>query len=290
MQDMLQITYLFLAYGSTSSVHKQTIASICSLRSVEHADVPYRIVLYTDHPDYYAWLAIDEIRQVGVEQLNAWMGLSGFGFRIKPCMMAEVANTSLGPLVYVDGDTLFIRSLCAVEERLLAGGSFMHLREYQISDRQTKERRELMSSLSGKNLGQGLMLTEDSWMWNAGLIGLPLSMMKASAEVIEVIDRMIELGLSSRTRLKEQLAFSLYLDRHSELSPMGDEVLHYWGNKPEWDGFLDRWLLSVLGQGLNVVDAGQLLLSTQPFPSAIAPARSKSEKRKAKIRKLLRLD
>ena len=287
---MPPLTYLFLAYGSSRSIHKQTIASICSLRSIGHSDVPYQVVLYTDHPDYYAWLAIDEIRQVGVEQLNAWMGPSRFGFRIKPCMMAEVAQTCGGPLVYVDGDTLFMQSLRAAEERLLAGESAMHLREYQVSDRQTKERRELMATLTGKDLGQGVMLTEDSWMWNAGLIGLPTSMLGAAEDVIKVIDRMIQQGLSSRTRLKEQLAFSLYLDRHSNLFSMGDEVLHYWGNKPGWEGFLDRWLLSVVGQKLDMVEAGRLLLSIQPFPAAVAPKRSKSEKRKAKIRKLLRLD
>jgi hypothetical protein len=287
---MPPLTYLFLAYGTSSSVHKQTIASICSLRGVGHSDVPYHVVLYTDHPDYYSWLAIDEIRRIGVERLEAWMGPSRFGFRIKPCMMAEVAKTCEGPLVYVDGDTVFMQSLRSAEERVLAGESAMHLREYQVSDRQTKERRELMTTLTGKDLGQGVMLTEDSWMWNAGLIGLPSSMLGAPADVVEMIDQMIQLGLSSRTRLKEQLAFSLYLDRHSKLFSMDDEVLHYWGNKPEWDGFLDRWLLSVVGQKLDMAEAGQLLLSMQPFPAAVAPKKTKAEKRKAKLRKLLRLD
>ena len=287
---MIQTTYIFLAYGASSEVHKQTIASICTLAAVKHVEAGFRTVLYTDTPEYYQWLNLDVLRVLADGQIEEWMGPARFGFRIKPCLMAEVAKDCSGPLIFLDGDTVVTGDLSSFESILHEGGALMHLKEYQVSDRQTKERREYMDRIGGLDLGDGIMLTESSWMWNSGLIGLPSTQLDAPKKVIPMIDRMITAGLSTRTRLKEQLAFSLNLSQHCELHAVGDAVLHYWGNKPQWDGFLDRWLLFVLGRGMSAAEAGQLLLSRQPFPVAVAPKKSKAEKRKAKLRKWLRLN
>lgn len=287
---MKQPTYVFLAYGASTEIHKQTIAAICSLAAVEHIPSGYRTVLYTDSPDYYSWLNLDSIQLLSSDQLIEWMGPSRFGFRIKPCLMAAVAGACSGPLVYMDGDTVVRGSMVAAETRLLEGGALMHVQEYQVSDRRTKERREYMQRIGGVDLGGGLALGEESWMWNAGLIGLPEQHLDAPLKVIPMIDRMIACGLSTRTRLKEQLAFSLYLDARSELSDVADSVIHYWGNKVGWAPLLDRWMLELCGRDSSAAEAGRLLHQMRPYPPAIAPKKTKVEKRKAKLRKLLRLD
>lgn len=286
------VTYIFLSYGKLAAIHKQTLAAICSLvLTKRNAEAPYRIRLYTEMPEYYAWLGDQvDVQTLSPHQIKEWMGLSSFSLRVKPCLLIEAARSCSGPMIFLDSDMVIVKSLNGMERAIQEGSSFLQCKEYLVSSRTTKERREFMRRLKGLDLGSGVALDEDSWMWNSGVIGLSTKNFHYLDLILSAIDRMTEMGLSPRTRLKEQLAFSLYLSATGCLRGLGDEVLHYWGNKPEWDGFLDSWLLSVVGQKLDMVEAGRLLLSMQPFPAAVAPKRSKSEKRKAKIRKLLRLD
>ncbi|MFU8848442.1 MAG: hypothetical protein ACNA77_06970 [Opitutales bacterium] len=287
----MAIQFIFLAYGADAAVHRQTMAAMASLYACHFGESARpEAVLYTDHPQYYSWLAPARIVSLSQETLDEWMGPQRFGFRVKACLLDEVARKSQCPIVYLDGDMILLKSLRSMEAALLRGQVFMQAREYLVAGRQTKERREFMSRLSGINLGYGVSLGEQSWMWNAGLIGLSEKALDAPARVVSMIDRMLNFGLSPRTRLKEQLAFSLYLDQRHELCEAGDAVLHYWGNKPAWDAWLDGWLLEVLGEGLSPEAAGARLLKRPKRPPPLAAKRSKAEKRRAKLRKLLRLD
>lgn len=286
------ITYVFLAYGDSPECHKQTLASVCSLKSVKHLRNDYRTVIYTDKPAYYKWLQLDAIESVNTTLLAEWMGPSGFGFRIKPCLIADLAKKHSGPIIYLDGDTIAINDLSELEEYIMSGTNtcVMHKKEYRVGDRKSKERREYMQKLSGVDLGSGVMLQEDSWMWNAGVIGLGKNFIHAAETVLPIIDKMIALKLSDRTRLKEQLAFSLYLQKNARLFEARDSILHYWGNKSEWNNLIDKWLLAITGKQMTAEQAGAILQSMQPFPAEIGPKRSKKEKRKARLRKLLGLD
>lgn len=289
---MIEVTYIFLSYGKLATIHKQTLAAICSLVFAKRdSEAPYCIRLYTEMPEYYAWLGEQvDVQTLSPHQIKEWMGLSSFSLRVKPCLLIEAARSCPGAMIFLDSDMVIMKSLDGMEAAIQEGSSFLQCKEYLVSSRTTKERREFMCCLKGIDLGRGVALNEDSWMWNSGVIGLCPQDFQYLDSVLSAIDQMTGMGLSPRTRLKEQLAFSLYFSATERLKGLDDEVLHYWGNKPEWDGFLDNWLLSVVGQKLDVVEAGRLLLSMQPFPAAVAPKRSKSEKRKAKIRKLLRLD
>ena len=286
----MAIQFIFLAYGADAAVHRQTMAAVASLYACYSAEgVRPEAILYTDHPQYYSWLAPARIVSLSQGALDEWMGPQRFGLRVKACLLREVMKTSEGPICFLDSDLLVLDPLHKVEAHLLAGRVCLQEREYLVADRQTKERREFMDKLKGVDLGEGLQVDEDTWMWNSGVIGLSEKALEAPDRVVAMIDRMMDLGLSPRTRLKEQLAFSLYLDQRHDLCKAGDGVLHYWGNKPAWDAWLDGWLLEVLGEGLSPEAAGARLLERPNRPPPLAPKRSKAEKRKAKLRKLLRL-
>lgn len=290
---MLMATqFVFLSYGSDAAVHRQTMAAVATLFAsykAVHRPRP-EILIYTDRANYFEWIEPTSIVELDKKKLEAWMGPQRFHLRVKGCLLAEVASSASRPICFLDSDMLILKDLCFLDSGLAEGAVYLQTREYLVSDRSTKERREFMNRLKGVDLGDGITLGESSWMWNSGLIGLAEEAFCAPKEVVAIIDKMMSLGLSPRTRLKEQLAFSLYLDQRFDLHEAGDAVTHYWGNKPAWNAWLDNWLLDVQGRGLDAEAAGRLLLERPNRPAAIAPKRSRAEKRKAKLRKLFRLD
>lgn len=289
---MNKVTYIFLSYGRSTAIHQQTLAAICSfLHAKREAADSYAIRLYTEMPEFYTLVQGQvELVRLSAAQVQGWMGPSKFHLRVKPCLLIEAARSCSGPMVFLDSDMLILDSLGSMESELLDGACYLQHKEYLVASRSTKERREYMQRLAGIDLGAGVALDENSWMWNSGVIGLPPQHFERLDLVLAAVDRMVELGLSPRTRLKEQLAFSLHLAATGRLQGLSDEVIHYWGNKPEWMLLLERWVLSLVGQGLDAYEAGRWIVESGPFPPVEAPQKTKSEKRKAKLRKLLGLN
>ena len=88
------------------------------------------------------------------------MGPQGFHLRVKPCLLAEVARTTQDPICFLDSDMLILQDLAAMEADLEAGDVYLQEREYRVSDRASKERREYMDRLAGVYLGDGVVLDE----------------------------------------------------------------------------------------------------------------------------------
>lgn len=79
-------------------------------------------------------------------------------------------------------------------------------------------------------------------MWNAGLIALPACKQKETINLaLQLCDAMSAAGVTPR--LIEQFAFSLALQETYRLLPADNFVGHYWGNKNEWDSFINDYFV-----------------------------------------------
>jgi hypothetical protein len=284
------VRWIYLTAGSDLIFRKQAFLSIASL--LARSDGRARVTLYTDAPAAHAWLASHvDLVSLDPALLARWVGPERFFFRAKPCLLLHHAERHPGEAVfYLDTDTLCTGDPLDLERRLLAGAFFLHVPEYRVCDGRTKERREYRRRLLDRPLPGGLALRTDSQMWNAGLLGLGPGDQPLVRTVLAAVDAMTALGLSPRTRLKEQLAFSLAAATTGRLQPIGDAFTHYWGNKAAWEAWTDAWLLAALSARADPLAAGRLLGTLPPPPPALAPRKSPAERRKAKLRKLLRLD
>lgn len=290
MNDLPVVRWIFLVAGEDPVFWKQATLAICSVlgRSQGRA----KIVVYTDQPSRYVWLrGFAQVEKLAPALLAEWIGPERFFFRAKPCLLLHHLDRHPSEAVfYLDSDTLCTDDPLALEARLQAGAFFMHCPEYRVCDNQTKERREYSKRLLNHPLADGLALRDDSIMWNAGLLGVHPKDRELVENVLKAVDAMTALGLSPRTRLKEQLAFSLAAQATGRLEAIGDHFVHYWGNKDAWERWTDLWLINVLNAKYDPIAAGVAIAALPAPPAAVAPRKTRSERRKAKWRKFLRLD
>lgn len=290
MNEIKPVRWIVLAVGSDPIFWKQTSLAICSLlaRSGGRA----KITLYTDKPDRYVWLAKDiEIEHLDETLIDKWLGPERFFFRAKPCLILHHwARCPDDAIFYFDSDTLCTGSPLDLEAKLRSGVFFMHLPECRVCDGRTNERREYRRRLLDRPLKCGLALREESMMWNAGVIGLRSGDRTLVETVLLAVDEMTALGLSPRTRLKEQLAFSLAAQDTGNLEAADSHFIHYWGNKIGWARWTDDWLIAVVNLGMTPIMAGQFISQMTPTPGIDAPRATKAQRRKAKLRRWLRLN
>jgi len=87
---------------------------------------------------------------------------------------------------------------------------------------------------------QGITITAQSTMFNAGVIALPPGHREAIEHAIALCDSYLE--TSAPIRLLEQLAFSLALNKDLLLQEAQPFIAHYWSTKDWWVPYLKLWL------------------------------------------------
>lgn len=130
----------------------------------------------------------------------------------------------------------------------------MHKQEFVFSDvkNTSNTERKMFSVLNGK-IFSSVQVSEQSSMWNAGVIGLP----KQKAEKIlslalDICDSICETNCPRR--LAEQFSFSLALDNLTELKGCDTLIGHYWGNKQEWNTRICQFLTEAFLKNNSIDD------------------------------------
>ncbi len=228
-----------------------------------------------------------DILALSETQMAEWTDDFSFFYKFKPNLLKYLAENLEGNFVWVDSDTVCIAPLEQMEKRLADGICYMHKQEYLVSKRRSKEQREYDDKLSEENLA-GYNYNEETWMWNAGIVGIPKLLTPKIREALDILNAMESLNLSHRTRLREQLAFSIFCQSQYPLKQANQYFLHYWGNKEEWFNFSVLKLLKKNAEQLSSTQSVKDFIHSS-HPDLVSPKKSKSEKRKMKIRKLLGL-
>lgn len=222
---------LLLSFGTRLENHYQAAFSILSFLARPGIE---RIFVLTDAPRFYAQFdARIEILPIDEALMNQWRGDSGFFWRIKIKAIEMVVGISRKDLLYVDSDTFLAGDLTALSSGLANGATFMHRFESRLSQRASSTEKAMWSALRDQTFC-GITIDDQSAMWNAGAIGLPRA--TAADDIARTLALCDALCATPCTRrLIEQFSFSLALATGSRLQPCDDAIIHYWGNKPDWN-------------------------------------------------------
>jgi hypothetical protein len=225
------VDLLLLSFGTRLENHFQAAFSILSFLARPGIE---RVFVLTDAPRFYAQFgARIEILPIDEALMSHWRGDSGFFWRIKIKAIEKVVGISGHDLLYVDSDTFLAGDLTALSSALASGATVMHRLESRLSQRTSSTEKAMWAVLRGKTFS-GIRIDDQTAMWNAGVIGLPgVSAGDDIARTLELCDALC--ATPCTRRLIEQFSFSLALASGARLTPCDNAVIHYWGNKPDWN-------------------------------------------------------
>lgn len=276
---------VLLTFGERLENHYQAVFCILSfLKDVRLK----RAIIVTDRPEFYQILKDRvEIIQIDQNTLQDWKGKYNFFWRVK-IKALEVVQRKYPQehILYVDSDTFLVSDLAEIQQELDLGCSFMHTFEYNLKNTQSRTFKRMMSVLNQKTFA-GISLNDNSEMWNAGVIALPASKAQALIEnILNCCDEMC--ATPCERRLLEQFSFSLVLKNLTNLSSCEKSIAHYWGNKEEWNQFIQQFLVNIALKNISLAESIALFNQIEfPRIPLEKKKRSSAEKLKKLIDKLL---
>lgn len=261
--------YVTIAYGTGDAVYRR--ASMLLLSLLAHAPEPRELVVVTDHPPRFDWFAgVVRAHPVASEPLSAWHGPDPFSMRVK-LEAARAAAPAHGSLILLDADTVAIADLAPLAAALAAGALFMHRREFEIGTDRRRGNRALWRSLDGRAFAGWQFQTDDA-MWNSGVLALPVPDLPLIDRALTLYDAMAAAGI--RHFATEQLVVGGILGRTGRLREAAPWFTHYWGNKAQYDGEIQRRLGEARAAGLSPA-AAAADLRTRPIdlPAELRPGK-----------------
>jgi hypothetical protein len=204
------------------------------------------------------------------DDIKAWRGKHDFLFRVKMKAIELIAETyPENHVLFLDSDTTMESSPKHITDLLEQGKTVMHMNEKVLSESSDNADKQIMAALNGFTHGD-YAFTNKTCMLNSGVVGLPASVARTlMARSIDLCDAMCETSVNRA--FIEQLAIGMVLSKDSKLAMADNWVLHYWGNKPQWDAYIDNFLVESKLQAMTKqqeIDALKHVdLSTMPVKS-----------------------
>ena len=217
---------LYISYGH--GPHELEIRYSIITADYKSGGFEFRAVIYTDNPEAFRDLDA-EVCYISTDTWKAWAGLHGFAHRRKIMALQHAIEAYASPVVLLDGDTWLRGSVQQLFRRIGPGKTLMHIREGRVSEVDTPVYKAMRGVLAETQVetqdGQTLLIPADSFMWNAGVIGLHHSDKKLLSDVLLLTDQLLS---NSDLHVLEQFAFSWVLMNQTELCECADVVFHYW--------------------------------------------------------------
>ena len=108
----------------------------------------------------------------------------------------------------------------------------------------------MWSELKNREL-EGIQVPASICMWNAGVIFLPEIFARSlNHKVLGVCDEIC--STIKRHTFAEQFAYSYVLSNNGTIIAANDDLLHYWGNKHEWNERIDTYLAKAFLRGETI--------------------------------------
>jgi hypothetical protein len=228
---------VYQAYGKKEVLY-QTIYSILTLLQKTESK-NFRIVIYTDQIDFLKkfFSPNDPVHYeyLSPEQMIEWKGAINFHHRMKIEILKDCSKKYDGNILYLDGDTYFVKDIAPVLENIKENQSVMHIAEHNLKKTKDILARKLYKFLKKNKItvkDKEINLPENFTMWNAGAIGLHRKHHSLFQDIINYTD---ELFSKYPKHLMEQYAVSYYLQATGNLVPCDDTVEHYWNQKDSFE-------------------------------------------------------
>lgn len=235
---------VYLVFGNQLTIHQQAIFSI--LTALKNGGNFNKIIVITDAPKYYKPIETNqlEIELISEKTLKNWKGEYNYIFRTKIKALEWIINKYPNDaLFYLDSDTFVLNTLNDIKNKLSEGYFALHLNEGMLSKSTRKTQKKLWKAIKNQVIS-GIEIKPNLCMWNAGVIGIPMQNNKAYiSQVLAVSDEIISFK-KIKKRLVEQLSFSIVAQQQEKCIETDKEIVHYWGNKEEWNIKISNFLLN----------------------------------------------
>lgn len=225
--NKLEQAFAYIVYGNNEPHYLEALLSILTL--IDRTAVTPILVL-TEKPEKFEQLnRVITIRLTN--KLKAeWLGDSQYHFKIKLLGLKFLLKNHTKKLIFLDSDTLVRKNLNSWFDKIDQTHFLMHKFEGVLGVKKFK--RNYLHALNKTfkiSEGESLVLTEQSPMYNSGVIGISdksiLNLDKALS-LMEQIDRLIEWHTA------EQLALGTVLNNVGKIRAVGNKhVYHYWYKK-----------------------------------------------------------
>jgi hypothetical protein len=240
------VTLVYLAYGPPRFGRVAAFSALTFLYVARQLDIPWRLAVYTDRPDVFEEAGIDaDVHRVAPGTLHVpksyiesrieggvvRTGADEYPYRGKIEAMQHAAETYAGALLFIDSDTYFTDVPSGLFRALGEGQPIMHTPEYPLGSLRGEGLDALLDAAEFENgILRGVERWSDVTLWNSGVIGLPASAKHLIADALAACD---EIYAATRSRVTEQLAWTVVLSQAAELLPADAVVSHYWHAKEE---------------------------------------------------------
>lgn len=194
--------------------------------------------LFTDNPDYFdKYLQNFPVRYflLTADKIKTLRGSIDFLHRMKIGIIEEAFQHTNQNLLYVDSDTFFLKDPIDTVSRVTPEISFMHLREYTF---ESMNRWMLPAGIPFRDFANAISMNAfqmpdgstwkvnmNEYSWNAGVMIFHPSHRTFIPEVYVITDATYPV---TRNHACEQYAFSIVMQRHTNVQPCADMSYHYW--------------------------------------------------------------
>lgn len=251
---MVATTYVLISFGDNLDFHSQ--ANFCFLTLKKFATNNSRFVIYTDHPEFYQWVSsFVEIRTIQKNQIQEWIGKYNYFYRVKLKVLLDACEKYEGHLIYLDSDTIASKDLSEMNSKLDEGFSLMHLKENLLCEDTASDKKDMWNKIKNRSYVD-ILINKQTAMWNSGVIALPeKDKFTLLSKALVINDQLCEEGVECR--VKEQFAIGIVLEHTHKLIEAQKWIIHYWGNKEEWNLRINIFFSKKNQYGLSAEDTVQ---------------------------------
>lgn len=225
---------MYQAFGIPEAFSQVTF-SLLTLYHLQKGDFnKIHPVVYTDNAThfqkYFSGLPFSFI-QVSKEVMTAYKGPHNYFHRMRYFFMKECFAQFKSNIIYVDGDTFFLKSPEGLATQIDSNNSLMHVREFSLEEggnfegKNWLELRKLVRDNTFTRRGENFKIPYSNVMWNSGVVGIAYENRHLVEDASNLIDQILPV---SKIFTAEQFAIGYVLQNKTQIKPAEAYVFHYW--------------------------------------------------------------
>lgn len=211
--------FLYIQYGKNDIYRRELLYSLKTLRDF-HDLSRDDVFVYTDNPSAYVDIPATI---VSIKDDISIYQTGGYHFRIKPCVIYRALEeiNNLEQLIFLDTDT-YIKSSLLNKIRMIDKKTAL-MNSFELKNPYPNDSLDEINLRSGKIYSY----TEESVMFNSGLIGIEREHKGIFLDCIDIIDAMRMNNFKSHTIEQCALSEAFRINGFRTI-PVDSEIFHYW--------------------------------------------------------------
>lgn len=260
------MTLVYQAYGREDIIRQSLFSILTFLRW----NLPHKVLVYTDQEaqvrDFFQGFSQVQVVALSADQIKKWRGAIDFVHRVKIEVLLDAVERSKDSILYMDGDTVFLKNPETMIGLVGPGQQVMHVMESRLDqarDPLTKKMAKFCRAETFALKRGTVAIPLATEMWNAGVIGLHSS----RANLLERILDLTDVAYARyQKHVIEQLAVSYFLQSTGKVVAAEPWVLHYWQTKEIWQARIDAFLRQYLNAKSAIEALPAFDFSVPPVP------------------------